>query len=206
MTLKKNVLEYGTVLSTYKSNAQSEKNKHKSITLTCVHFGTKKVSKGSEKVFEAHLLQASGTIIQQSHSASSVKNRSRNSTYKRVPLSSESDEVSKKKNRSTTKKCNCELQFTIIYVEETNRWFLRKRKSVSEENAFHTNHMYIQSQQINQSHHNIDEVVKKSLNSLIDSGTNVPDIQSHLKHQYNTNLSYHTIYNMRLTSKLCVNP
>ena len=73
---------------------QTDKNdQYQSYTLTCQHCGKRK-SSNVKFNFNNNQIQASNTIIQEAHSASSVKGRSRNATYKRVPSNEQTDHSS----------------------------------------------------------------------------------------------------------------
>ena len=82
--IKQQAFLCGTVLSVHKVSKQSTKQPFYSITLACNHFGTQKKTNTSVKKFEIGYVQASSTIIQQPHAASSISGRSRNSTFKRI--------------------------------------------------------------------------------------------------------------------------
>ena len=71
--IKQKAFRHGTVLITHKINKPNVKNPHYTVTLVCDHFGKPKKSETIEKSFADGCLQASGTIIQQSHYCSSIK-------------------------------------------------------------------------------------------------------------------------------------
>ena len=116
---------YGTVLVCNKTNKPGGKNPTYNVRLSCTHFGDPRVTKhSSKKKFATNKAQAKNTIQQVHHSSSSVKNRSRNSLFKRVSFDSSTDDsdnslfdssVSTKINRSSSKKCNCTFSITIFF-------------------------------------------------------------------------------------------
>ena len=155
-------------------------------------------------------MQAKNTIIQVAHSSSSIKNKSRNSNYKRVSFngiydSSSSNSISDdnelmKSNRSTTKKCNCKFSITILYDEDTKFWYLRDQKRNKNQLKYHSNHMWIDPKYITQLKNDISPSIIQKVQALIDSGHGIPSIQSFIKISHNVNIDYQTIYNMRLKS------
>ena len=166
--------------------------------MACSHFGDQKVNTAARaKQFKPHCVQASNTIIQQAHSSSSIKNRSRNKTFKRANVINSDKQSAEKVSRSNSKKCGCTFQFTIFYYEESSRWYLKKRRDMVEDNAYHFNHIFIDPIHLSASKHNIDKRVKQSLLNLVTSGSSIVSIQQCIRVQHKVNVSYQTIYNIR---------
>ena len=145
---------YGTVLVCNKTNKPSNGSKtpYYNVRLTCTHFGDPRVTKhSSKKKFATNRTQAKNTIQQVPHSASSIKNRNRNSLFKRVSFDTSTDEsdtssfdhsISTKINRSSSKKCNCNFSITIMFDEKSQFWYLRGLKNTYDDNhKYHFNHM-----------------------------------------------------------------
>ena len=94
------------VLVNQKSYNGSGDKKYYSCTLTCAHYGSTNTS--SVKVFKPNYVQACGSIIQETHYASSTKHCCRNSTFQRAYSSTDNK---MKSSCTNTNKCQCSFQF-----------------------------------------------------------------------------------------------
>ena len=193
---------------------QTDKNdQYQSYTLTCQHCGKRK-SSNVQFNFNNNQIQASNTIIQEAHSASSVKGRSRNATYKRVPSNEQTDHSSydniclqnsikckvnepKKNNRSQSMKCNCSFNFTIYLEISTQRWFLRSRQRYLSGATSHTNHVWIPPELVMTSKDHLNPAVQSTIHTLLDSGTSVPNIKHFVRVNFKVHISESTLYNMQ---------
>ena len=125
--LKHSAFQNGTQLIIHKKYNKTKINPFHSIILACVHFGKPKKVVNMNKDFKPNYIQACNTIIQQAHTASSIKNRSRNDTYKRAHIDNNGLLSPTKVNRSNTKKCDCKFQFTIFLKIQQNAGSCNKR-------------------------------------------------------------------------------
>ena len=200
----------GTVLSIQKTNdVKLPRNPYYSVVLACVHFGNPRSTKfSSKKKFAFNKTQANNTIKQVAHSATSIKNKSRNSHYERVHFDSTDDEYNvdknnlslSKTNRTSSKKCNCTFCFTIFFDPESSSWYLKKKLSSSDDHIFHSNHIWINPLHLTMPKKTMSPSVMKSIECLISSGHEIPSIQLYVKDRYKENIDYQTIYNLRMNS------
>ena len=58
--------------------------------------------------------------------------------------------------------------------------------------------MFIPSNHLSQSKHNLENKVKGTLVNLIESGASIPNIQLYVRSHHKVNLSYQSIYDMRM--------
>ena len=200
--IKASAFKYGTILTISKSNKKEKSNPNFNIVLGCAHFGDPKVSKIYKKDFLPNKLQQKNTIIQQPHSSTSIKNRSRSATNKLAHSGGKFALKSPEKTRrSNSRKCSCDFNISIIFHTETNSWYLKKKKIVSSDSdhQYHTNHIWIDPNHLSLSKNDLSPTMHDNINQLISSGTSIPTIQFIMKHQFNVNLDYSTLYNMRVT-------
>lgn len=194
--IKSSAFETGTYLNV--SNCHKKNNY--SITFSCLHFGKPAQSTINNKTFIDGYIQAQNTIIQPSHDISSIKNKSRNSNYKRAHshLTNIDDVSTSKSNRSNTFKCGCKFQFSIFYDSRSQSWFLKNRKKFNSDSiTYHTNHIWIDPIHLPVPQGTINKHVSDSIMSLLESGININSIITHIKSIHNLNIEYQTIYNMR---------
>ena len=197
--LKSNAFKTGTVLNVEKTNNINKSNPNFNVVLACIHFGKQKKSTMKERQFLPNYVQACNTIVQQAHTASSIKNRSRNATYVRAHRNKTNNEDKIKVNRSKTTKLGCTFQITIFFEQNTLKWYLKMRKRFKFFPELHQNHIWINPFDMNYSKNNIPKVVWQTIVSLIQSGTGIPNIQQYIKTTYKVNIEYQTIYNIRVT-------
>ena len=194
--IKLSAFNNGTILSISKTDKKRPKNPYFTITLQCIHFGKPKKTKvNSELKFSEQCLQADMTIIEEAHKPSSYKNRSRNSCYSRVNLNNST--IVKKLNRTTTKKCKCSFSLSIFYDDNTQKWYLKKKRLVYEDPRLHSNHIWIHPNHLTIGEHITPKNILSLINTLLDSGMYIPSIQTHIKKHHNFNVDYHLIYKMR---------
>ena len=192
--IKRSAFKSGTILSVLKNNGKRSNLPYHSIEIGCTHFGK---PRKIDNNFLPNKLQAKNTIIQVSHSATSIKNRSRNATYKRVAHDDVNQNDLIKANRTTSKKCSCSFYFTIFYDEVSSFWYLKKKKSYDDDAMYHHNHIWVDPDHLTLSKKFLDKDLNDCIISMINSGSNIPSIQHFLKHQYKVNVDYSTIYNIR---------
>ena len=193
--IKLSAFKHGTVLNKEKTYNISSSNPYYRVVIACAHYGKMCGSSSSKTkhTFSPNFAQANNTIIQQSHYSSSISKASRNSKFKRVNFSG----TEKKLNRSNTKKQDCKFHFTIFFDPNYPGWFLKKRREIAD-NRYHCNHIYIDPVDLVISKNDITPNVKASILSLINSGTTIPSIILHIKHEFDINVSYNTVYSLRL--------
>ena len=197
--IKHAALKQGTILNIEKGYNPNPKNiKLLTITLACNHYGKHDIDKTSHstKKWEDGMLQQTNTIIQPHHHSSSVHKRSRHATLNRtVSSSNKSSDI--KGNRSSTYKCKCLFNISIMFDHSSSRWFLKRKRSKSSDVLYHTNHIYINPSHLEINKNNIPNHVKENILSLIHSGTPITYINHIVKSQYGINVDYQTIYRMR---------
>ena len=195
--IKTAALNSGTILTIKRGyDVKPSRTKYKTTTLTCVHNGKYKPSINKEKEFSDDMVQQKYTIIQPHHHSSSTKGSSRYANLKRAHTDSFNSET--KFNRSSTKQCDCSFQISIMYDPNTSGWYLKSKQSKSLDNIFHFNHVYIHPDHLDTSQSTLTPKVKESINVLINSGTPIPNILHIIKVQHGINLSYQTVYNMKI--------
>ena len=208
--IKEAAFKFGTVLNIEKTYNVNNRNKFYYYTLACSHFGKPSKSTSDSKTFLPGCMQAQNTIIQVSHSSSSIKNRSRNATMQRACYNANNAKL----NRSNTIKCGCSFQLSIMFEHVSNRWFMKHRRQ-SKTNPLvcnHTNHIWIDPTHLYVFKKNLSDHVRNSITSLIDTGSPISNIVLSIYANYKVNVSWQTIYNIRnkkisdLLDKCAVNP
>ena len=193
--IKSSAFKSGTILNSTKSYNKSEKTKAYNFTLTCAHYGNYDGAKEKSNRFVDGKLQMCGTIKQTSHSASSIKNRSRNSCFSRVNNSTNSFED--KCNRSSTKKCGCTFQLTAFFDDSSNRWFLKTKRPLNSSHMYHINHMFIDPKFLSMSKYQLPSAINEAIESLIQVDGNISTVIAHIKQRFNVNVNYGTVYSIR---------
>ena len=193
--IKQSAFKNGTVLKIKKSWNNSSKNNTYTCMLCCEHYGQYEGTKLSSDLFIDNQLQMCGTIKQAAHSASSIKNRSRNSCYVRVDDSSNTSNKSKL-NRSSTKRCGCMFNITIFFDDISKRWYLKNKRGFKD-SMFHNNHIFIDPQHLCLHKSQIPSNIKETITSLVQIDGNINTVIEHIKQRYQINVDYNTIYNIR---------
>ena len=201
--IKDAAFKHGTVLINQKAYNKSEEKVHYTSTLSCAHYGT--INSKTTKVFKSNYVQACGSIIQQAHYATSIKNRSRNSTFQRAHTS----DAHVKSSRTNTTKCQCSFQLSIFFDVTSSRWFLKKRVgSNSQEYQYHFNHIFVDPKYLTHKKNTLPPHVIEEINNMMETGIKVNAIGTMLQSRHKMNVSYQTLYNMRMKKvedllKLC---
>ena len=193
--IKQSAFERGTILNIANTHKKSNSNKHHTITLTCAHYGKPSRDIMKSKEYNNGCIQANNTIIQQSHYGPSFKNNSRNSSFQRV----NNTDISKKTNRSNTKKCVCNFQLTIMFDDITSKWFLRGRKKQCVDVCYHTNHVYIDPKHMSCPKHIMDKNVNDTIMTGIDAGIQTTNIILYVHEKHGKNIDYQTIHSMKMS-------
>ena len=123
--IKKKAAENGNYLVIKSTKKETGIDNNYEIVLSCQHYGFPKKSTAKELQFNTNSLQASHTIIEPKHHATSRKNHSRSSYLKRVKPSF--DDNGSKTNKCQTLKCGCSFSITIFFHHVSQRWFLKKK-------------------------------------------------------------------------------
>ena len=192
--LKDSAFKFGTVLVNQRSYSKSANKKYYSCTLACAHYGVTNTS--SVKVFKPNYVQACGSIIQETHYASSTKNRSRNSTFQRAHSSTDKK---MKSSRTNTSKCRCSFQFSIFFCHTSSKWYLKKRfNGIKSQYMYHVNHIYVDPKYLTTKKNSLSSQLIHEINCMMETGTKLSAVSSLLQSRYKINVSYQTLYNMRM--------
>ena len=194
--IKKSASSTGTYLITKSTKRNVGVENNYEIDLTCKHYGLPKKSTSKDLHFNAHSLQASHTIIQPQHSASSTKNFSRSRFLKRVTNNNDEEDKSKL-NKCTTIKCGCSFIITIFFHVPSQKWYLKKR--ITKNNIqYHTKHIWIDPIHNYTHKKDLSQIVIDSILELIQGGSNDANIKIFVYSKYKIHVTVSLVYNMRV--------
>ena len=170
-----------------------------SVCLQCVCY---RVTRSKPRVFEIGKNQQPGSIKQQEHSSSSVKWKSRNSTFQCTNLLDGSIPVkcTNKINTPSARSNNTTCPFAIHLVchRDDQHWYLRQSGAHgSKSKPYHQNHLPTSPDHATSSISSVPSAVSKLVKTSFDSSIRIPQIIKLVKENYGYTLSPDALYKMR---------
>ena len=170
-----------------------------SVRLQCICY---RVTRSKPRVFEDGKNQQPGSIKQQEHTASSVKYRSRNSTFEYTELLDGSipdkclnkiNTPSARSNRNT-----CKFALHLVCHKADEHWYLRQSGAHgSKSKPYHQNHLPTSPEHAASSVKNVPPAVEKLVKTCFDSQIRIPQIIKLVKENHGYTLSPDALYKMR---------
>ena len=220
--LKMKARYHGTSLVTGKSfRSKINSSNQYSLLLKCEHFGTymgnNTRTNFTESSFSSECnnsdtnMQLDGTKITVAHESSSISGRSRCATHKRSfcnTSGTDNNPPKSKRNKTQTRKCNCNFSFWIVHDEKCNQWFLKKRTQIKSLSPLEVKQMNYHNNHIKLVHttrfHDKAELSKECIDAIhgyFEKGISIPQIIQVIESSFNYNLTYDMLYNMR---EICI--
>ena len=171
----------------------------KSKRLECACYS---VTKAKQGLFQPNKIQQCGTYIEQEHSSSSIKGRSRSKTKKLTPMHDGTipTQYHNKQTtpRATNKNQKCSFAINLVCCRKTKQWYMRYagyRSSTAKH--YHENHLPLDPTHATHSSSHLPPAVSTFINTCFDTHVSITQIVGLLLKNYNFIISPATLYQMR---------
>ena len=91
----------------------------------------------------------------------------------------------------------CSFNFTISLCNISKKWFLMRKKNTSCDNMYHNNHIWINPSHFI-THKKLNEKAYACIMKYAKQYISIRTIMHLVKEEYDCNVDYHTVFNIRL--------